>query len=268
MKFSFFKTLLHLILVLFLTVLTQVGGIIYLISILFIQKNKSKYKLKRLLLFSILYLTSTFFIIPKITPYFGRVQIEDNQYIQSHNFFTKICNRNYVTLKMKAVLDDTSVELQKQYPEISLIYLDANFPFFDGFPLLPHLSHNDGKKVDISFIYRHINGRLTNRKPSNSGYGVFENPSKKEKHQTKICKQQGFWQYDFTKYLTFGANDDLKLDIKATKRLIQILLKQKEVSKIFIELHLKTRLKLSSSKLRFHGCRSVRHDDHIHFQIR
>ncbi len=32
--------------------------------------------------------------------------------------------------------------------------------------------------------------------------------------------------------------------------------------------HLKTRLKLSSAKIRFHGCQAVRHDDHIHVQLR
>lgn len=46
------------------------------------------------------------------------------------------------------------------------------------------------------------------------------------------------------------------------------MIKNPAVRKIFLEPHLKTRLKLSKySKIRFHGCHSVRHDDHIHLQL-
>ena len=46
------------------------------------------------------------------------------------------------------------------------------------------------------------------------------------------------------------------------------ILKQNEISKIFIEPHLKKRMNLKNPKIRFHGCRAVRHDDHIHLQIK
>lgn len=55
---------------------------------------------------------------------------------------------------------------------------------------------------------------------------------------------------------------------KGTKALAQLILKQKNVGKLFIEPHLKTRLNLTSKKVRFHGCKAVRHDDHIHFQLK
>ncbi len=170
---------------------------------------------------------------------------------------------------MNLILEDISKTLSNNNQDIQLVYLDANFPFFDGFPLLPHLSHNDGKKIDISFIYNDLNGNITNLKPTNSGYGVFVEPTKNELHQTTICKEKGFWQYDFTKYFTLGTvNDNLKLSNKFTKALINHILKHKEVTKVFIEPHLKNRLQLKNSKIRFHGCRAVRHDDHIHFQIK
>ena len=44
---------------------------------------------------------------------------------------------------------------------------------------------------------------------------------------------------------------------------------KKEIRKddnIFIEPHLKNRLKIGNNRIRFHGCKAVRHDDHIHFQ--
>ena len=38
-------------------------------------------------------------------------------------------------------------------------------------------------------------------------------------------------------------------------------------AKVFIEPHLRRRLGVESSKLRFQGCRAARHDDHIHMQL-
>jgi hypothetical protein len=162
-----------------------------------------------------------------------------------------------------------SSSLNREFPKTKLIYLDANFPFFNGFPLLPHLSHNDGKKIDLSIIYEDGNKNITNLKPSNSGYGIFVKAIKNKTNQTSICKQNGYWQYDFTKHFTFGSNKtNLNLSEKATRKLIQILCAKEQISKIFIEPHLKKRLKLLNSKVRFQGCQAVRHDDHIHFQIR
>jgi hypothetical protein len=56
--------------------------------------------------------------------------------------------------------------------------------------------------------------------------------------------------------------------ILRTKALVNMFVSEYEIGKIFIEPHLKTRLKLTSDKIRFHGCQAVRHDDHIHVQLR
>jgi hypothetical protein len=266
---NFCKIILNILIAFFLTVITQIGGVIYLISILLNSEKRSNWRFKRVLFFLILYLLSTYFIVPKIAPIFGRVKIEDTKKLVAHTFITKLLNRNYVTPQLNGVLKNISLELHKEIPTAKVIYLDANFPFINGFPLLPHLSHNNGKKIDLSFLYKTKNGRKTNLKPSNSGYGIFVEPNKNEINQTTICKNNGFFQYDFTKYFTFGSfNQDLKLSEKGTKKLINTILKNKEVSKLFIEPHLKTRLKINNSKIRFHGCKAVRHDDHIHFQIK
>tara|TARA_R110002073_G_scaffold89852_8_gene212586 strand:- start:17247 stop:17867 length:621 start_codon:yes stop_codon:yes gene_type:complete len=205
--------------------------------------------------------------VPGIAPLFGRVKITNKESINSRTFFTKLLNRNYVSPKMHSALTDISLKINKMYPGIQLIYLDANFPFSDGFPLLPHLSHNDGNKIDISFIYDDENGRISNLKPSNSGYGFFEKPTKEETNQTEICKNQGYWQYDYPKYLTLGTNSKLQFNSKATKKLIELIINNATTEKVFIEPHLKTRLHLANSKIRFHGCKAVRHDDHIHVQV-
>lgn len=250
-----------------LTIITQIGGVIYLITLLLVRRNKTHSRLKRLIVFLALYVSFTFLLIPNVSPYFGRVKIIDTKGVRAHSFFTKLLNRNYVNKEMYQVITDVSAKLQQEYPNISLVYLDANFPFLDGFSLLPHLSHNDGKKVDVSFVYEETNGAPTNLKKTRSGYGAFEDPSNTEFNQNTVCKNQGYWQYDFTKYITFGEiNASLRFSEAANAALIKIIADHPKVKKLFIEPHLKNRLKLNSSKIRFQGCQSVRHDDHIHFQ--
>lgn len=261
------RFLVHVFLFIFLTILTQIGGIVYLFSLLLVKKKKQWRQLKRFFVFVLLYLSTSYFIIPSIASLAGRERIEDTAHLKAHSVFTKLLNRNYVSPELHTVLKETSLKLKEQYPTIQLIYLDANFPFFNGFPLFPHLSHNDGKKIDLSFLYRDAKKALTNDKPSNSGYGVFVNPQKGEVDQTKICKENGAWYYDFTKYLSFGTNKHLRFDAKATKDLLNLLIKHPQTKKIFIEPHLTQRMQLKSSKVRFHGCKAVRHDDHIHLQI-
>ena len=263
------KKLLHFIIIILLTVVTQIGGILYFAAILVIKNNTEKRNLKRIFTFVALYLFSTFFVVPHIAKLFGREKIKETEIIQANTFFTKLLNRNYVKPSLNNVFQKISINFEKKQKGIKIIYLDANFPFIDKFPLLPHLSHNNGKKIDLSLIYELNNGEIINKKPSISGYGVYENPKKKEIKQFEICSKKGYWQYDFPKYLTFGKiNKEILFSEKATKDLLNSILKQPEIGKIFIEPHLKIRMNLKNSKIRFHGCKAVRHDDHIHLQIK
>lgn len=262
------KIVIHILLFCLLTITTQIGGIVYLSTILILHKTKVKNRRYRFLTFVFLYLFTTYLITPKIAPYFGRVKITNNQYVQNHFWFTNLCNRNYVRPQLNTSLQKIGIQLQKKHPTLQLIYLDANFPFLTKFPLLPHLSHSDGKKIDLSFVYSE-NNKLTNKKPAISGYGIFEKPIRGEFNQTENCKKAGFWHYDYSKYFTFGSfNPELQFSLKATTYLTQLILKQPSTQKVFIEPHLRLRMNLNSSKIRFHGCKAVRHDDHIHFQIK
>ncbi|WP_411768674.1 hypothetical protein [Winogradskyella sp. A3E31] len=115
-------------------------------------------------------------------------------------------------------------------------------------------------------MYFDKNGESTNKKPSISGYGVYVND---ENPTTNRCINQGYWQYDFTKYLSFGLSSDLQIDKKSTTSLLKSLVFISETQKLFIEPYLKHSLSLENeSKIRFHGCQAVRHDDHIHLQIK
>ena len=262
-----FKAILHIIIFVILTILTQVGGIAYLLSLWLNTVLKRNFKFKPLLIFLVLYLISTVLIVPVIAPIFGREKVQHTENIRPTNYTTVLLNRNYVRPQLNKLLQATTVDLKGS--NIQINYLDANFPFINKFPLLPHLSHNDGKKLDISLVYENIDGELTNQQKSVSGYGVFENPRPNEYNQIDKCLVRGYFQYDYPKYVTFGSiNNELKFSTKGTKRLIKSILKNKSLGKLFIEPHLKHRLGLRNSKIRYHGCRAVRHDDHIHIQLK
>ena len=215
------------------------------------------------------YLSCTFLLIPPMAKHFGRVNLPmiKSGNLIPHNYLTVILNRNYVKEKLRKQLHEIADDLNDEYSGMKLVYLDANFPFMDNFPLLPHLSHNDGKKVDLSFFYTKDN-KITNSKPSNTGYGEFVEPLPNEINQTERCFQRGYWQYDYPKYLTLGSRKGYRLNEELTRYLILKILESKQTEKLFIEPHLKQRLNLINPKVRFQGCRSVRHDDHIHFQIK
>lgn len=256
------KLLGHIIIIILLTALTQIGGLIWVSAVFISYKTKKK---KRLV-FPLLYLASNLIIIPPIASCFGREKLPTfNKNLKPRNWFYTLAFRNYVNPELKIELKNAADVLTVS--KITITYLDANFPFINGFPLLPHLSHNDGKKIDISFMYLDKLGKSTDKKPSTSGYGVYAESKKNYMYNT--CLNKGYWQYDFTKYLTFGTIKDLELDKEKTTTLINKLLSISDAEKIFIEPHLKQSLGINKiSKIRFQGCQAVRHDDHIHFQIK
>ena len=218
-------------------------------------------------MFFILYFLATFLLVPYLAPVFGREKIKNTKGIKPTNYLTILLNRNYVRPELNKVLLQTEEDLKGT--KIKIHYLDANFPFLNRFPLLPHLSHNDGKKIDISLIYETEDGTISEKQKSVSGYGAFENPTSNEYNQIEKCLSNGYFQYDYPKYISFGSiNNDIEFSEKGTRKLIKNILKNKSVGKIFIEPHLKKRMNLSNSKIRYHGCRAVRHDDHIHLQLR
>lgn len=263
------KSLRKLLIFAFLTVLTQIGGVVYLLSDLLFSSKEKDSGMKQIVAFVLLYLIATYLIVPSVAPNYGRVKIEDNDHLKAHSFFYKLTNRNYVRPEMHEALQDIANDFEKKHENIQVVYLDAGFPFFENFPLFPHLSHNDGKKIDISLVYTDSEGQLTNDKPSRTGYGVYEGPLDDEIDQIATCKDQGKWQYDFPKYLSLGSKQEsLDFSARGTKDLVKSIVRNKNVEKIFLEPHLVSRMNLSSNKIRYHGCNAVRHDDHIHFQIK
>jgi hypothetical protein len=270
----FFKSLMTLLVFILLTLVTQVGGIIFLLfkfSFAF-AKKKLSYPYK-IFIFIAVYTILTFTLIPFLASKYGRVPLpyfaSKEIPLKPLNFAFCLLNRNYVRPQLKKVLVETAQKMNKIYPHTIICYLDTGFPFIDRFPLLPHLSHHDGKKADLAFCYLNSSTReaILDNAPSWTGYGVFEAPKKGENNRTLACKKQGYWQYDFAKYIGFSLSSEMTLDEVRTKRLLQLLITAPSIQMILIEPHLKSRLGISSNKVRFQGCHSVRHDDHIHVQL-
>lgn len=227
--------------------------------------HKLRYKIG--LIFISLYLLATYLITPLIAPIFGREKINNTDIIQPTNYLIVLLNRNYVHPKINELLANAENELQDT--GIHINYLDANFPFINKFPLLPHLSHNNGKKIDISLVYEQVDGTISAEQKSRLGYGVFVEAEAGEINQPNICLNAGHSLYNYPKYFSFGLiNDDLAFSVTGTKKLITSLLKSQNVEKIFIEPHLQSRMGLADNKIRYHGCHAVRHDDHVHLQVK
>jgi len=272
----------HLILVGLLTLFTQIGGLVWLLNLPLFARLNRKYNAgwKRLLaktgLFISTYLLATFFIVPPLAKWqCGRVPLPiwSNEKLRPHSvIYYCLMNHHYVKPELKATAENVADRLSTKYPGTVLCYLDANFPFFDGYPLEPHFSHRDGKKLDVALHWK-IAGteKPIFGTPSFYGYGACAIPLPGEKDMEPACRKSGNRFRSFEKTLAgkFYVKEDFTFDEERSKEMIRLFAKAKEVRKIFLEPHLKSRLGLNEfDKIRFQGCKAARHDDHIHIQVR
>lgn len=243
---------LHFFAVLCLTALTQLGGLAWLIALAF---------RRRLLAFALSYLTLSVAAV-WFAPMFGRVALscasEGPLVVQSWVYCG--LNRTYVTPALARVLDETAQEMHRRHPGTQTVVLDASFPFFDGFPLLPHLSHDDGTKADLALYYADASGYLPGAVRSPVGYFAFEQgptqcPPVWPTLRWDLGALQGIWP-------------PLQLEPERTRAVLEVLSKTPQVGRIFVEPHLVDRLDVQTDRIGFQGCRAARHDDHIHLQLR
>jgi len=168
-----------------LTLLTQIGGVIYLLLQPLYRRIDRRLtgRLQRWLgktgLYLAVYLIATLCVVPLIARPFGRVPmpLALHNHIRPQNILTCLLNRHYVRPHLRQTAEAVAQDVANAYPGTELNYLDGCFPFINKFPLFPHLSHNDGKKLDLSFCY--IDARTsmpTNKTPSAIGYAYVKSP--------------------------------------------------------------------------------------------
>ena len=171
----FLKIIIRFVIFCFLTAVTQIGGIVYLLSLVISNKWNKKLKFKTSIICIGLYLLSTLIIIPLIAPFFGREKVKHSEKIKPTHYMTVLLNRNYVKPKLNDLLSNTAKKLNGT--NIPIHYLDATFPFINTFTFLPHLSHNTVKTLDLSFVYYTQNVIIPNQQNIVRTYVVFDTPN-------------------------------------------------------------------------------------------
>ncbi len=251
------------------TILTQVGGVIF-VGCWWVFRQKCfatrRYPRTSATVAALaVYLVSTLWIVPPLAGVFGREPLPwratASVPLAPRNPLYCLLNRHYVTPELREVLTRSAKALEQRHPGSVVHYLDANLPFFDGFPLIPHLSHDDGRKIDFTFCYRKRD--QYSMSPSAIGYWIYEAPQPGEANP---YANKGCWlRWDFPWFQ--NLNRQREFDPVRTRTFLRILLSQPETEKVLLELHLQHRMGLSHPKLRFQQCMAARHDDHIHFQV-
>lgn len=242
---------LHAILILALTLLTQVGGIAWLIGLRF-RRRLLTFVLAYAMLWSLAWL---------IAPLMGRTPLPcfgAPLRVQSPAYC--LLMRNYVSPELAAVAHDAATQTAVTHPGTVTLALDGGFPFLDGMPLLPHLSHDDGRKMDFAFYYQSDGTYLPGQTRSPVGYWAFELGDETTCRPVWLT---GRWNLRWLQAIW----PDRPIEPNRTAALTRLLLADPRVSKVFLEPALAARLGLTDSKLRFQGCRAARHDDHIHIQL-
>jgi hypothetical protein len=242
---------LHSAIAIFLTLLTQLGGLAWVIS------RATRWPLTSFVALYVLFSSAAVVLAPMA----GRVALSctNDGALQMHSIFYCALNRHYVTPELYDVLADFADTVEDTHAGTVTQVLDAGFPFVKGMPLLPHLSHDDGEKADIALFYQNNGTYLPARTRSPLGYFAFE-----EGHSP--CEQRWAslrWDMAWLQKIW----PDWSIDTARTQTALRVLHADSRVGKVFIEPHLAQRVGVTGGKIRFQGCRAARHDDHIHIQL-
>jgi hypothetical protein len=266
--------------VVLLTLLTQIGGLVLLLvwslSRLALPRAMGAWRRAAInaLLFVVAYAVISLLVVPPLAALAGRVPLpcraQPDRAFAAGSVVLCALNRHYVVPDQVVLLNELSREIARAFPGTTTLFLDANFPFLNGFPLLPHLSHGDGRKLDLAFYYADAEGRylpVATRSPI--GYWAFEQPSENDASPCSVRSWLSLrWDLNFLQ----DKFPDRMLEPRRTGAALQWLLSEGsrfKLDRVFIEPYLATRLGVQASPaLGFQGCRAARHDDHIHVQIR
>ncbi len=170
-------------------------------------------------------------------------------------------DRHFVTPAARGALIAAAEGLAARYPGEVLRFMDASGP--DGEkPFPPHLSHGDGRQIDLGLYYTDRQGRPLGRFPDTRLYGGLW-PAEPPRPGEQIACPDG--RSGRAEKPDPPANRPWRLDEDRTRALIETLIADRRVRRILIEPHLERRLGLwGHPKLRFAGCQAARHDDHLH----
>ncbi len=265
-------TVLLLALLIGLAVLSPIGALVTWLSVSPLTRLTTRLGRFRLVsataAFCAIYASIVLAVVPALARPFGRVPLpcvaSEAEPLRPASLGYCLLGRNYVRAEHARIVRDIARQVGSERAGGVTVYLDAGFPF-GGLPVLPHLSHHDGRKLDVAFRYRSRETDLpVTSGPSPIGYWVYEPPRSGESRPCAGREGSLRWNFRWLQRL----RDRYELDEEATRDLIVAFAARSEVEKILVEPHLRERLGITSPKVRFQGCEAARHDDHFHVQFR
>src|SRR5690606_12123154 len=148
-------------------------------------------------------------------------------------------SRHYVQPAVHARLVALGDAMAKRDTGAVVYYLDAGFPFGFDLPMLPHLSHRDGRAIDLAFAYQTETniGFAPSPPPSPIRYLGYEAAAPEERHPCAGVIAP--WRWDLPWLQTWF--DGVALDPDRTRAMIAWLLAEDgraPVRRIFLEPHL------------------------------
>jgi hypothetical protein len=258
----------HAAVILALTVVTQLGGLAWFMAIILrprLLPGLGPMRGNRLTVWFLFPLTYLVVLgaVHLTAPLFGRVALPcTGNVLRMQSPFYCAAMRNFVTPPMARVAQDAAVAVAADWPGTVTLALDGSFPFGNGIPLLPHLSHDDGEKLDFAFAYADPSGAyVPGATRSPLGYFTFERIG------AETCPPEfATLRWDMAWFRPL-LREDLQLEPQRTAALIRVLMRDPQVGRLFVEPALAAHLGVSGTKLGFQGCRAARHDDHLHVQL-
>lgn len=247
-----------------LTLLTQIGGFCYLLGLAVGRRRRVG-----LLAAIASYVVLTALVVPPLAQRFGRVRLpcfaNGSSDVVAATSLTCVLNRGYVRPQVYALITTLGSEVRRRFPGSQVTTLEAGFPFLDTFPLLPHLSHGDGRKVDVAYFYRNAadGAAIAHGSPSWLGYFIYVKAKPEDdggcSGQNTLLRWDLHWLQPVRPVWT--------IDEQRTGWLLAWLRDHSTVIRIFVEPHVAKRLGVTGGKIRFQGCHAARHDDHIHIEV-
>lgn len=267
------KLLFNIAIALALTLLTQLGGMAWVFAALVARRLFGhRARLAIVCLLFIVTYGAAWAAAQVLAPNWGRVAIPcanvPTTQIRTPLLYCALL-RNFVAPDVRDHGDALAQAVDDAFPGSVTLALDGGFPFWDAFPMLPHLSHANGRRLDLAFFYADPSGRYRpGHLRSPIGYGAFERPGPGASTPCAGRADRLTLRWDWT-WLQPAVSDAV-LEPERTGFALRWLARTRPKDgrvRLFIEPHLAERFQASGPAIGFQGCRAARHDDHVHMHL-